>query len=359
MFFSNSLTIFEIMGYKLKINWARARKLLKRFIFIVAIVVAFISLMDLLSGPHHPEVPIVALIFATFTLGYFFGSYVSGIFLKQPGKYQTRVLVYLPVVSLLSMIFLVMLISGIRHISLGKLVVIMLVMSLFAFPLGLFVALIYKKLRQQLRIAETAAAHSKSELQLLQAQLSPHFLFNTLNNVYGISLREPDKTPAMLLKLSELLRYSVYDAKDELVPLKDELNYLKNYIEFEKIRIGDRLDLKIDIENFNMDHIRIAPMLLVVFVENAFKHAKNNLNNNIQIEISMKLWINQILFAVKNSHKDLGIPGEVNKHSGFGLQSSIKRLDLLYPNAHNLKIEKDEDSFSVLLQVNIKRQPKK
>lgn len=226
---------------------------------------------------------------------------------------------------------------------------------LFSFSLGLLVSLIYHKLKQQIKIAETAAAHSKSELQLLQSQLSPHFLFNTLNNLYGISLREPDKTPGMLLKLSELLRYSVYDAKDSFVPLKDELNYLKNYIEFEKIRIGDRLDLKIDIEEFNTDNIRIAPMLLVVFVENAFKHAKNNLSDKIQIEISMKQWINQLLFAVKNSHKDSGAADTMDKHSGFGLQSTIKRLELLYPNAHDLKIEKDEDSFSVMLRVNIKR----
>ena len=136
----------------------------------------------------------------------------------------------------------------------------------------------------------------------------------------------------MLLKLSELLRYSVYDAKDAFVPLKDELNYLKNYIEFEKIRIGDRLELKVEIENFNAESISIAPMMLVVFVENAFKHAKNNLNEKMQIEISMKLWINQLLFAVKNSYRDLGTPDTINKHSGFGLQSTIKRLELLHPN---------------------------
>jgi LytS/YehU family sensor histidine kinase len=150
----------------------------------------------------------------------------------------------------------------------------------------------------------------------------------------------------------------VYDAKDAFVPLKDELNYLKNYIEFEKIRIGDRLDLKVDIENFNTENTSIAPMLLVVFVENAFKHAKNNLNDKIQIEISMKLWINQVLFSVKNSYSDIGAADVLSKHSGFGLQSTIKRLELLYPNSHDLKIEKDEDSFSVMLRVNIKRLPK-
>ena len=347
------------MDDKKKINWARLRKLLNRSFFILVIVVTFISFMGLISSGSNFEVPIVFLVSSTIVLGYFFGSYVSRIFLKQPGKYQTRVLVFLPLLSFLSLLVLVALVSGFRTMTPLKIVVIIVSIIFFSLTLGMFAALLYKKLRQQVTAAETAAANSKSELQLLQSQLSPHFLFNTLNNLYGISLSEPDKTPGMLLKLSELLRYTVYDAKDAFVPLKEELNYLKNYIEFEKIRIGDRLDLKVDIENFNVENVRIAPMLLVVFVENAFKHAKNNLNNNIQIEVSMKLWINQILFSVKNSHKDSGDSSVMNKHSGFGLQSTIKRLELQYPNAHDLKIEKDEDSFSVMLRLNIKRLSKK
>jgi sensor histidine kinase YesM len=357
--YSNSLTIFETMGYIMKINWVKAKKLLNRAFFLLVIFVTFASFMGLLSTDNRPETPVLFLISALIILGFFFGNYVSRVFLKQPGRYQTRVFVFLPILSFLSVIILGALISGMRRVTPVDVILVLLVVVLFALPLGMFAALLYRKLKQQVTAAEAAAAHSKSELQLLQSQLSPHFLFNTLNNLYGIALREPEKTPGMLLRLSELLRYSVYDAKDTFVPLKDELNYLKNYIEFEKIRIGDRLDLKVDIENFNLENIRIAPMLLVVFVENAFKHAKNNLNENIQIEISMKLWINQILFAVKNSHKDTGTSDVMNKHSGFGLQNTIKRLELQYPNAHDLKIEKDEDSFSVMLRVNIKRSAKK
>ena len=334
-------------------------RFLSQLFLISAITIFFISLLTLIFGYNHPEGPILFLVFSTLILGYFFGSFITRIFLKQSGKYQTRVLVFLPIVSFINVIFLIELISIYRAITPIKIFFLIVTIFLFAFPLGMFAALLYRKLKQQVTAAETAAAHSKSELQLLQSQLSPHFLFNTLNNLYGISLREPDKTPAMLLKLSELLRYSVYDAKDVFVPLQEELNYLKNYIEFEKIRIGDRLDLKVDIENFNAENIRVAPMLLVVFVENAFKHAKNNLNDKIQIEISMKVWINQILFAVKNSCKDPGTADDASKHSGFGLQSTIKRLELLYPNTHDLKIEKDVDSFSVMLRVNIKPPPKK
>jgi hypothetical protein len=345
------------MGLKSKINWSRARKRFKQTLLVAAIFVACISAVALASDAD-PEPSILFLVPATLLLGYFFGNYVSRIFLRQSLKYQIKVLVFLPVLAFISVIIMVSLASDSGRRSPFEIFFLIIATIFFAFALGLFLSLAYNKLRQQITTAETAAAHSKSELQLLQSQLSPHFLFNTLNNLYGISLSEPDKIPGMLLKLSELLRYSVYDAKDAFVPLKDELNYLKNYIEFEKIRIGDRLQLQVDIENFNTEGISIAPMMLVVFVENAFKHAKNNLNEKMQIEISMKLWINQLLFAVKNSYRDLGTPDTINKHSGFGLQSTIKRLELLYPNAHDLKIEKVDDSFSIMLRLNTKRLPK-
>jgi sensor histidine kinase YesM len=349
------------MGLRSKINWARIRKRFTQLLLIVAIVVACISTIALTSDADH-EPSILFLVPATMLLGYFFGNYVSRIFLKQSRTYQTKILVLLPILAFISILLLVSLVSHSSHsreLSPFEIFFVIITTILFSFSLGLFASLLYQKLRQQITAAETAAAHSKSELQLLQSQLSPHFLFNTLNNLYGISLSEPDKTPGMLLRLSELLRYSVYDAKDAFVALKDELNYLKNYIEFEKIRIGDRLDLKVDIENFNTENISIAPMLLVVFVENAFKHAKNNLNDKMQIEISMKLWIDQVLFAVKNSYSDMGAADGTGKHSGFGLQSTIKRLQLLYPNSHDLKIEKTENAFSVMLRVNIKRLSKK
>jgi hypothetical protein len=342
------------MSSKTTSKWAGAKLFVRSAIFYMAIIAGFFSIIAIFTERNDREPAIGFLIASMIIIGFNFGSFVSRIFLRQKAKFQTQLFILLPIVSIVSLFFLAAL-SGPRNASGFKIVVQGWLAILFSFPLGLLVSLIYHKLKQQITVAETAAAHSKSELQLLHSQLSPHFLFNTLNNLYGISLREPDKTPGMLLKLSELLRYSVYDVKDPLVPLKDELNYLKNYIEFEKIRIGDRLDLKVDIEEFNMDKIRVAPMLLVVFVENAFKHAKNSLNDKIQIEISLKQWLNQVLFAVRNSHKDSGTEDTVNKHSGFGLQSTIKRLELLYPNAHDLKIEKDEDSFSIMLRVNIKR----
>ncbi len=225
---------------------------------------------------------------------------------------------------------------------------------ILSLAIGLLVKLVRISVHRQLHEAKAEAQHSQSELHLLQSQLSPHFLFNTLNNLYGLSITEHEKIPPLLLKLSELLRYSVYEAKELFVPLKEELDYINNYIEFEKIRIGDRLILNTDIEEPKNSDIKIAPMLLIVFVENAFKHSKNTTQHQIMIEISLKLWGSYILFAVKNSQNQSKEKSNFDKNSGFGLANVKKRLELLYSNEHILEIENTEEFYSLRLQLKMK-----
>jgi hypothetical protein len=226
---------------------------------------------------------------------------------------------------------------------------------LMGVALGMLIKLGREISEKQLRHAQTLAAHSKSELNLLQSQLSPHFLFNTLNNLYGLSITEHERIPALLLKLSDLLRYSVYEAGEIFVPLKDELIYINNYIEFEQIRIGDRLELTTKFEQITSPEIKIAPMLLIVFIENAFKHSKNTADEKIYISIELKIWENLILFSIKNSHdKTQEETSLTNKHSGFGLASVYKRLELLYPNEHELNIESNQKSYNLTLRLKSK-----
>jgi sensor histidine kinase YesM len=227
---------------------------------------------------------------------------------------------------------------------------------ILSLAIGILVKLVRISMQRQLYDAKAEAQQSQSELHLLQSQLSPHFLFNTLNNLYGLSITEHEKIPPLLLKLSELLRYSVYDAKELFVPLKEELNYINNYIEFEKIRIGDRLILNVDIEEPQNTDIKIAPMLLIVFIENAFKHSKNTAEQYIQVEISLKIWGSYILFFVKNSQNQSKEKGTFDKNSGFGLANVRKRLELLYlyPSERILEIENDEEFYSLRLQLKIK-----
>jgi LytS/YehU family sensor histidine kinase len=282
------------------------------------------------------------------------GRYAATIFYKAKQQTFNKV-----ITSLFTLTFLCLFLIGffinkmIEHTSFNYFFFTVIALFLVSAFVAGIISLVRKRIKTNIRSAQTALAQSKTELQLIQAQISPHFLFNTLNNLYGLSLTEHQKVPGLLLRLSELLRYSVYDAKEVFVPLNDEVNYLKNYIEFEKIRLGGRLSLTVDMPNGIDKSVTIAPMLLIVFVENAFKHSKNNEDEKIFIHIELKLVNNSIFFSVKNSCSEQNMLSESSKtHSGFGLESVKKRLDLLYSNQYELKVIQAGRSYAVILLIN-------
>lgn len=213
------------------------------------------------------------------------------------------------------------------------------------------VTIIKHQIEQKITKAETKANVSDAELKLLQSQLSPHFLFNTLNNLYALSIHDASKLPPLLLKLSDLLRYTVYDTKATLVALDDEINYIKNYIDFEKIRLGERLELTANWPETLAEAPPIAPMLLIVFVENAFKHSKNTQDPRIKIAIDLQIWGKTLLFSVQNSF-DSNLPKNTpEQHSGLGLENVKKRLELAYPNRHDLSIAQKNNTFMIKLRL--------
>lgn len=221
---------------------------------------------------------------------------------------------------------------------------------LVAAALAALITIIRYQYKAKIQFAQAAMVQSKNELQLLQSQLSPHFLFNTLNNLYGLSLTKPERVPVLLLKLSDLLRYSVYDVKEVYVPIQYEVDYIMNYIAFEKIRLEPRLTLNLDMDTFPDKACRIPPMLLVVFIENAFKHSRNVSEQNIFIDIRLHRKWDEIHFSIKNSCTQIEQPSIRNdQHSGFGLDSVRKRLNLLYQNRYTLRIEKTETEHDVHL----------
>jgi len=221
--------------------------------------------------------------------------------------------------------------------------------------MGIFIKLIRGSVQRQIQEARISAEQKQSELNLLQSQLSPHFLFNTLNNMYGISITQHERVPALLLKLSDLLRYSVYDTKKAFVPLKEELEYIYNYISFEKLRISDRLVLQTDIEGITNPEIAITPMVLIVFIENAFKHAKNTLNQKIYIGIGLRIVDNFILFTVKNSYSHAKQEeSTIHTSSGLGVANTIRRLNLLYEGDYELNQFVKENLYIVELRLKIK-----
>lgn len=226
---------------------------------------------------------------------------------------------------------------------------------ILALVAGIIIKFTSRSFKQQVTEAQIKAEQKQSELELLQSQLSPHFLFNTLNNIYGISIAQPERIPSLLIKLSDLLRYSVYEQKKQFVPLQEELAYINNYIEFEKMRISDRLLLKTDLDEVTDSSIQIAPLVLIVFIENAFKHAKNTLEQKIIVDISLRVSRDSIVFQVKNSHKRIQHEkGGFYERSGLGLSNTIKRLSLLYGDDYELLQKDDNDMFTVHLRLNIK-----
>jgi sensor histidine kinase YesM len=219
---------------------------------------------------------------------------------------------------------------------------------------GILLKLIHTAMQKEVQEAHLQTEQKVIEFNLLQSQLSPHFLFNTLNNLYGISIEQHERIPPLLLKLSHLLRYSVYGGKKQMVSLTEEIDYIQTYIEFEQIRIGDRLLLKTNIAEIADPGIKIAPMVLIVFIENAFKHAKNTISHKIHVIINLRLSDGFIFFSVVNSYNDdTKMDQATDGNSGIGLPNTIKRLKLLYGNNYYLKQHAENDFYHVQLKLKI------
>jgi len=194
----------------------------------------------------------------------------------------------------------------------------------------------------------------EAELKLLKAQLNPHFLFNTLNNLYGLSVVKSDKLPNLMLKLSDLLRYSLYETKEMVVPLEKEIQYLENYMSLEKIRLEDKTNIQFT-KTGNLSSKKIAPMLLIVFVENAFKHLEESPNDKSNVSVSINVKDNRLEFScVNTTHntKEIELNFEKGK-SGIGLKNAKKRLELIYPEKHKLTIHKNKDTFNIVLVLDL------
>ncbi|KGL63461.1 sensor histidine kinase [Polaribacter sp. Hel1_85] len=194
----------------------------------------------------------------------------------------------------------------------------------------------------------------EAELKLLKAQLNPHFLFNTLNNLYGLSVIKSDKLPNLMLKLSDLLRYSLYETKETLVPLEKEITYLENYMSLEKIRLEDKTNIQYT-KSGNLSSKKIAPMLLIVFVENAFKHLGVLETKKSSVSVSIKEEGNSIIFKCENTIDkfDLNEENLEKSKSGIGLKNAKKRLALIYSDKHKLTTNKNNRIFSVVLKLNL------
>jgi two-component system sensor histidine kinase AlgZ len=187
-----------------------------------------------------------------------------------------------------------------------------------------------------------------AELQLLKAQVHPHFLFNTLNNIYSFSLDNSPKTPALILKLSSLLSYMLYDCRSEEVRLEKEIEIMKNYIDLERERYGNKIEISWNVEG-EMKGKFIAPLLMLPFLENAFKHGASEQIEKpwLGVDISMQHGI--LRFKIANSKNEYG---PISNH-GIGIENVKKRLEFIYPGKYELKINDEGNFFVVSLMIRL------
>jgi len=208
----------------------------------------------------------------------------------------------------------------------------------------LLMARFYKNQQKYLKLTEQKKT---AELTALKHQLNPHFLFNTLNNLYALALKKADETPEVIEKLSDILDYMLYRCNDTFVSLQKEIELIENYLSLEKIRYGKRVQITFK-KNIYQD-VKIAPLLLLAFIENAFKHGVSQELKEAFITIKINLEESQIIFNIENSKPNASV--ENNTEHRIGLKNIKKQLELLYSGNYFLDIENTKDSYTVTLKL--------
>lgn len=192
--------------------------------------------------------------------------------------------------------------------------------------------------------------NTETELKFLKNQINPHFLFNSLNNLYALTLKKSDLAPEIVLKLSNLLRYLLYESTTEKVPLRKEIDYLNDYIELERLRVGNRAEIEFNYTG-DIDDKTIEPFLFISFVENSFKHGLSNNISEGWVKLNLTVTDNKLSFVISNSVPVVNDITKAVHKGGIGLDNTRKRLNLLYPEKHSLSIFEDEKIYQVELNL--------
>ncbi|WP_420386509.1 sensor histidine kinase [Roseivirga sp.] len=220
----------------------------------------------------------------------------------------------------------------------------------------LFIAVVIKWFKywyqEQKKNQQLVEDKLEAELKFLKSQIHPHFLFNTLNNLYALTLKQSKDAPEVVLKLSDLLNYMLYECNADKVPLSKEIALVRDYIELEKIRYGSRLNVNMTVNNENGDE-SVSPLLILPFVENAFKHGASEEIEDSWISIDLSLKHRGLTLKVENSKSNHDESEDrFSYKEGIGLKNVKRRLEILYPESHELNIHESSDSFLVVLKLN-------
>lgn len=202
------------------------------------------------------------------------------------------------------------------------------------------------------RRAQEQLLLNEMHIKVLSSQLNPHFFFNMLNNLYGVSLAEPARAPSLIVKLSELMRYQIENVKKDAVTLAEEIDFIKNYVDLERERVGKRCEIVLNVpsENGRLKQLEITPLLLIILVENAFKHS--NSEDSWFVHIGIGLLGDELLVDIQNSFPAKGASD--HNSTGIGLENLRRRLGLLYPGKYSLVTAATNEGYRVSLNIKLK-----
>jgi sensor histidine kinase YesM len=203
-------------------------------------------------------------------------------------------------------------------------------------------------LKNRHKLQEIEFKQLQTEMQLLKSQINPHFFFNTLNNLYALSLEKSEEVPEVILKISDLMRYVLESTNKKTVPLNDEIEFIKIYIELEKLRLEKDVKIKLDVEG-NFERMEIAPMLLIPFVENSFKHGMKASINRGYVNIFFQVDEDEMKFSFSNSKPAL-VSNAVDS-TQMGLENVRRRLDLLYTDKYELTVKEHDEEYKTELRI--------
>ncbi|MEA1877347.1 MAG: histidine kinase [Bacteroidota bacterium] len=212
------------------------------------------------------------------------------------------------------------------------------------------IKLFQRNIRKEKNLQELNEKRTEAELKFLKAQVHPHFLFNTLNNLYALTLEQSSKAPEVVLKLSELLNYMLYECNEKTILVSKEIKLIENYLSLESIRYGDKMKLDFQVAG-EIAGKKIAPMLLLPFVENAFKHGVSRIGGNAKVSIFLNIQNKELIFQVSNTQPESNKDDMAGYSEGIGLKNVQRRLDLMYPDQYTLTLQQTGPEFIIYLKL--------
>ena len=271
------------------------------------------------------------------------------VYKKKSGQYALVLLLVLAFMLFCDRLFFQLLLPGMEH-KIWNFFVFNLLPFFFIIISSAAFRVMRDQIRENERNKERETENLKTELSFLRSQVSPHFMFNVLNNMVALARKKSDALEPSLIKLSSLLRYMLYETDEDKVLVEKEVEYLQNYIDLQKQRFGKNIQINASFEHIEKGYT-IEPMLLIPFVENAFKHG-TGLIADASIDMRLEVKDRSLTFTVKNRFNDQ-VQETRDKTSGIGLNNVKRRLNLLYHKSHSLEIEKKEGWFTVLLHLKL------